>query len=212
MRQAILVSGTIIILFGVVVPLVRGLDFLNPLLLSAYLLLAVVIVAPAAATAFAGNEALDPREAVGKLALVSGFAWGLALATVAAGLITVNVASHYNRMLLPNLPFLAAAVLSSAAATVFTALVAAIVARRYSAEIARNAVRLMFLGLMIFIFALSRFGGPEWVRDLFRWTTTAHMRQLCTVAAAVLAAADVGLAVLLRRFIGSAAPGRYSVP
>ena len=212
MLQALLVSVTIIVLFGIVVPLVRGLDFLNPLLLSAYMMLGVVIVAPAAASAFSGSEKIEPRAALRKLGAVTGFAWGLALATVAAGLITVNVASHYHRVLLPNGSFLAAGVLSSATATVFTALLAAIVARRYSVDVARNAVRLIFLGLVIFGFALSRFGGPDWVRNLFRWTTTAHMRALCTAMAAVLAIADVGLAVLLARFIGSPSAERYSVP
>lgn len=208
MLRAFLVSAAIIALFGIGVPLVRGLGFLNPLLLSAYLLLGVIIVAPVAASAFSGNQPVAGPEALRKVGLAAGFAWGLSLAVVAAGLITVNLASRYPRALVPNARFLTAAILCGAVATVFAALFSALVARRYSAEAARNAVRLIFLGLVIFAVALSRFGGPEWMRNVFRWSTTSHLRTLLTAAAAVLAILDVVLAMALGRVLSRAAPAK----
>ncbi len=172
---------------------------MDPLILTGYLLLSVVIVVPVAASTFAGVESLSGGAALRRLAVVASYAWGLGVVVLASGLITVNLEIHYRRILLPGTRFLIAGLTCGAAATVFAGLISAMVTRRYSAAAARNMVRLVFLALVVFIAALVRFGGPEWPLTVYRWSTAAHLSTLCMVAAAVLAAADGLLAITVIR-------------
>src|SRR5207237_1602105 len=57
----------ILVVFGVVVPLLKGLDFLDPLLLGAYTCMGAVFAPPAAASRFATPwSAADPRVCSGR--------------------------------------------------------------------------------------------------------------------------------------------------
>jgi hypothetical protein len=206
MLRSALVSAGIIVLFGVVLPLSKGVDYLDPLILAGCLGLSVVIVAPAAASTFSGAEPLDGRAALRRLGIVWLYAWAMGIAVLIAGLITVNVAARYRGALLPRASFIAAALAWSATATLFFGLVSAMVARRYSAGAARNAVRLVFLGLILFLFAMARFNGPQWLQTMHAWCTAPHLRKLFAFAAAGLALADGLLAAVLLR------TPRYSVP
>ena len=60
-KQALLILG-IVVIFGIGLPWYKGLDFLDPVIIAAYALLAVFFVAPAGAEAFAGHQATSPAE------------------------------------------------------------------------------------------------------------------------------------------------------
>lgn len=205
MLRTALISAAVIVLFGVLVPLRKGLDFLDPLILCGCLMLSLVMVGPAAASAFSGTPPVQGRAALRRLAIVAVYAWAIGVAVLVAGLITVNLRSPYRKAFIPETWFLITAMLFSAAATVLIGVLSALVARRYTASTARNALRLAFLGLVLFVFAIARFGGPDWPRTLHAWCTPAHLRRFFAIAAAVLAVADAALTAVLARGVGSRA-------
>ena len=197
MARTAIIALAIIIVFGILTPLIKGPDLLNPLLLTAYMILSLVIVGPGAAGVFAGEEAAEGAAGLRRLGLVALYAWALGAIVLAAGLITIRARAH--RPLLPRTSFLIAELVCGAAATAFVGLVAGLIARRYSANAARTAQRFVFLGLVIFLFALARFGGPEWVRAIYGWATERRLTNIFVICAVALAVADVPLAAALAR-------------
>jgi hypothetical protein len=206
MWRAVLISAAIIALFGVGLPLTKGLNFLDPLILTGCLALSLVIVGPAAASTFSDPERAERPGALRRLGVVVLYAWAMGLAVLAAGLATVNLTSHYRRVLAPGGAFVASAAACSATATIFVGIVSALTARRYSAGAARNALRFIFLGLVLFAFAMIRFAGPEWLQNLHAWCTIAHLRRFFAFAAIGFGIIDAALVSVLVR------GARYSVP
>ncbi|HZU24382.1 MAG TPA: hypothetical protein VFA04_02615 [Bryobacteraceae bacterium] len=206
MWRAALISVAIIVLFGIVLPLSKGINFLDPLILSGCLVLSLVIVGPAAASSFSGPQPTDGPAALRRLGVVVLYAWALGDAVLAAGVMTVNLSGHYRHMFMLSGSFLLAALACSAAATIFIGIVSALTARRYSATAARNALRFVFLGIVLFLFAMARFSGPEWLQNMHAWCTVPHLRKFFAFAAIGLAIADAPLAAVLLR------GARYSVP
>jgi len=199
MSRAALISAIIIVLFGILVPLRKGADFLDPIILSGCLVLSLVIVAPAAASTFSGGEPAEGRPALRRLAIVVVYAWGMGVAVLAAGVVTINLHGAHHQPLAPRPGFVLAALAWSAAATAFVGAASALVSRRYSASAARNALRLVFLGLVLFLVVMSRFGGPNWLTSVHAWCTAAHLRMLFAITTVVLAGADALLGFVLVR-------------
>jgi len=91
----------LIAIFGVFLPLRKGLGFLEPIMITAYACLGVLFAAPAAAKAFSKGRPQTMREAGLRAAKAVGYGEGLALVMLIAGVVSVSVAQ--GRALYPEL-------------------------------------------------------------------------------------------------------------
>jgi hypothetical protein len=147
------VHVAIIAIFGVAIPWVKGLDFFDPLILTAYACLGAVFAAPAVAHGFAGRTAarVDAR-----IALSVFYGEAVALGALAVGIATVWW-THRNRLFFPPDPALLGAaagfgfVLSFALATAAAGLT---VTRSPAA--ARAVLRGILLGLLVLFWLRGR--------------------------------------------------------
>lgn len=154
--RIILLHVALIAIFGVLLPQRKGIDFLDPVMISAYTCLGVIFAAPAAAATFATGRPQSMREALARAGKAAGYGEGLALIILMAGVVTVNLGRR-GRVRLPELDTLAESGLLGAAATVAVALFAGWMTLRFSARVARTGMRLVFLLLlMAFFFHSSR--------------------------------------------------------
>ena len=140
--------------FGIAVPAMKGLGFLDPVLLSAYACLGVIFSGPAAAQAFEKRpESL--RQAMRWIAKAVFFAEAVAIAMLVLGIGTVY-AMHRAAFFPPDLESLGFAVLLGAAGSLAVAELAAWIALAFSAGAARMTMRLVFLGLLALFYLRGR--------------------------------------------------------
>jgi len=201
MTRPVLTVLAVVALFGILVPLYKRYDFLDPVMLAAYFCLPVVLVAPMAADALAGN-AESAMRTVQRALLVAFYGWGLGMVIVVAGLITVNAASWHGHLLLPAGEFLAAGALFSVAAALTAVLFTGFLAHFFSARSARTILRLLFLVLLIAMVLLARGVSAEWTAAFWRHMTTPELTRGGYCGAAALAVVDtfaLGLLARMRR-------------
>jgi hypothetical protein len=148
--RVVILHLILIAIFGVFLPLRKGLEFLEPVMISAYACLGVLFAAPAAAKAFARCRPQSMREAGVRAAKAAGYGEGLALIMLVAGVATVSLA--HQRFLLPELDVLGEAVLLGLAASIALALLAGWMTLRFSAGAARMGMRVIFIGLLVLFF------------------------------------------------------------
>jgi len=153
--RVIFLHLALIAIFGVLLPYRKGLDFLDPVMISAYSCFGVLFAAPAAALAFAKGRPQTMKEAAWRTAKAVGYGEGLALAMLLTGVVTVSVARR--RLLLPQLDVLAEAALLGLAGSIALALLAGWMTLRFSAGAARIGMRAIFLALLLlFLFRAQR--------------------------------------------------------
>src|SRR5438270_5832038 len=87
----VLLHVALIVIFGVFLPFRKGLDFLDPVMISAYACLGALFAAPAAARLFAGRRPQSMREPAWLAAKAVGYGEGLALIMLCAGVATLRV-------------------------------------------------------------------------------------------------------------------------
>ena len=158
--RVILVHVALVAVFGVFLPWMKGIDFLDSVMTAAYACLGVLFAAPAAAQAFSDER---PGSIAGALACVAiAVAYGefLALVILLAGFMTVYL-SHPSFMIPPDLTTLTRASALGLAAATALASVAGWVTLRFSAAAARLALRAIFLALLVLFFYRYR-----WLPDV----------------------------------------------
>jgi hypothetical protein len=148
----------LIAIFGVFLPLRKGLGFLEPIMITAYACLGVVFAAPAAAKAFSVSRPQTMRETGIRAAKAVGYGEGLALVMLIAGVISVSVAN--GRAMFPELDVLAEGLALGLAASTALALFSGWMTLYFSAAWARVGMRLVFMGLLI-LFVLQGSRLPE---------------------------------------------------
>jgi hypothetical protein len=84
----ILINLAILVLFGVVFPLQKGLDFPDPVIITAYACLGLVLSAPAAAQACAANPPQTMAAVLSRIFIAVLYGECMALAMLAGGIIT----------------------------------------------------------------------------------------------------------------------------
>ena len=132
--------------FGVWLPWQKGQDFLNPVILGAYACLGIVFAAPAAAPEFENGASL--QKALARV-IVSVLYGELAAGVMLMLALTSVYVSHAGRIVVgPDLRALAEC--SAMGLTLSIALSAAAVwlSVKFSTNVARNVVRLVFLSLL----------------------------------------------------------------
>jgi hypothetical protein len=155
LRTAIL-HLALIAIFGVLLPQRKGIDFLDPVMISAYACMGVIFAAPAAAMAFAKGRPQSMKEAFARVAKAVGYGEGLALLLLLAGVATVNL-SRAGRLRVPELDTLGESLLMGLTATIALALLAGWLTLRFSALAARTGMRAVLLLLLLaFLFRAQR--------------------------------------------------------
>ena len=152
----ILINLAILVLFGVVFPLQKGLDFPDPVIITAYACLGLVLSAPAAAQACAANPPQTMPAVLSRIFIAVLYGECMALAMLAGGIITFNVAHWQGQFMTPDFPTVGPALALGLTGSNALASTAAWVALRFSAATARAVMRVIFLGLLVLFFFYSR--------------------------------------------------------
>jgi hypothetical protein len=175
--RIIAIHLALVAMFGVFLPWTKGLDFLDPVMTTAYVSLGVLFAAPAAAQAFAEGGAPSLKQILARIFVAAVYGEAMAVAMLVAGVATVSVT--HRRLLLPVLDTLASGGALGLSASLALASVAGWVTLRYSAAAARTAMRLIFLALLAAFFLRSR-----WLPDV---AGTGALISLAVSAAALIA-------------------------
>jgi hypothetical protein len=150
----------IVAVFGVALPWMRGIDFLDPVMLAAYACLGILFAAPAAAQACAAEPPISFKAAISLIAVAVAYGETMAGTTLSAALLTVYFTTPHVLFALDLEALGKAGVLGIAASTALATL-AAWVTLTFSATVARIAMRVIFLGLLWLFFSYSR-----WLPDV----------------------------------------------
>jgi hypothetical protein len=201
-RQA-LILVSVVLIFGVLVPWYKGVTILQPTVLMAYALMALLFVAPAASEFWSAIPSPASRSAVlGRTAAIVGYGWGIAVVMLTTALVTLNLLNRSERAFIPPRAFLTAALLFSLTASAAVAVICALFSSRFSAATTKAIVRAVFL-LALFVLAFGSRVLPEsWQIVLAEHSTRRAITKLAWEGAAVCALiAAIGSPFLLRRSI-----------
>ncbi len=169
----ILVIGT----FGIFLPWMRGIDFLDPVMISAYACLGILFAAPVAAQAFAVERPGSMAEALARIAVAVVYGEVMVIAILMAAFATVYL-THTFLPIAPDVAGLAKANGFGVAASFAMATLAGFIALRFSATAARSMMRVIFLGLLLLFALYSR-----WLPDV---TGIGALVSLVVAAAALI--------------------------
>jgi hypothetical protein len=195
-RQALVVL-TVVIVFGILVPIYKGFAFLDSRIIAAYACLALLFVAPASAELGAA-----PGKILGKIAIIVAWGWGITVLILGAALVTLNLVNHRGGFAVPPLEFLAAVLTFSLSASIAIAMLGAVLARRFSAAGVKNILRTAFLILLLTLAFGSRVLPESVTLAIFdRFNTRRALTHLAWEAAVafIVMAAAFSLALLKAR-------------
>lgn len=167
--RQLLVILAIAAAFGVLLPMYKGLEFLDRRLIVAYACLSAVIAAPIVTDTYARRNAGDPLPPLIKIWLYS---WASAALLLAIALFTVNAAHWRGAVLLPRPVFLIAAECLGLTASAAVVGLAALLATKFSAVNVKAGLRALFLIVVFSLFLADRYGAlamssPDMTRLLF---------------------------------------------
>jgi hypothetical protein len=149
----VLVYLVLLVAFGIFLPWQKGIDFFDPVLISAYACIGLVFAGPAAAQAF---ESRPPSMAQALRRILNAVVFGesVAIAMLACGFLTVRL-THRRLLFGPDLVSLGYALILGMAACMAVAALAGWVTVQFSAGAARLVMRLVFLALLAAFFLKS---------------------------------------------------------
>ena len=204
-RQALVILFTVLA-FGILLPWYKGFAFLDPRILLAYALLALLFVAPASAesaAAFAGNQAGEqapdqgPGSVLRRILLLVAYGWGMAVVILLTALVTVNLSNWRGSLITPPASFLSAALLFSLTGSLAVAALSAVLAWRFSAGGIKSILRFVFLGLLLALALSNRFLPERWQIVLSDYSTRRALTRVAWNGAAICAGLALVLLVLI---------------
>lgn len=155
-RQAVVIL-VVVAAFGVLVPLYKGIGFLDSRIVAAYACLALLFVAPASAElAAAHGKSVAPAAVLGRIALIVAWGWGMTVVILVTAIVTLNLMARGGGLLAPPWGFLASVLTFSLSASVAIAILGAVLARRFSAAGVKNILRIGFLTILLAMIFGSR--------------------------------------------------------
>ena len=205
-RQALILL-VVVLIFGVLVPWYKGVTILQPMVIMAYALMALLFVAPAASEFWPAI----PRPAsgsvvLGRIAAIVGYGWGIAVVMLTTALVTLNLVNRSERVLIPPRAFLTAALLFSLTASAAVAVLCALLANRLSAATAKAIVRAVFLLVLFGLAFGSRVLPESWQIVLADHTTRRAITRLAWQGSAICAVIAAIGSPFLRRHSSTAGP------
>lgn len=201
------VLGGIVVFLGYVIPRYWSYQFLDPKITLIYCALAMIFVLPQAVESLARIEPTEASPVVfvgGKLAALVAWAWGTSTVLLAVGLVSLNVIKHAGGRLMPETPFLAAALLLGLLFTVFVAELAVLLTLHLgSADVAKRVLRIaMFIVVAGLLFG-SRVSSANWSGQLRLAALNGTFATAAFLGAPGLALVDL---LLLRAIVGAIRP------
>jgi hypothetical protein len=159
--RILLLHLALVAVFGVYVPWMKGVDFLDPVITSAYACLGILFAAPAAAQAFANERPGSMRDLIARIVLAVVYGECITVAVLACAIGTVYLSHLHHIVFAPDLATLVAAGIFGITGSFALAAATAWITLRFSADTARGALRIVFLLLLILFFYRSR-----WLPDV----------------------------------------------
>ena len=184
------------VLFGVLVPYIKGIEYLDVLLLIPYSMLSLFFVVPMAVDAvFAQPERGVP---LGALYRAVGIGWFTGVAVLWMGIATVSWRS--GRLVAPPVAVGLSLAVMSLFACIFVAALSTWMANRApDASAAKGRLRISFLVILVAFFALPRFLSDETMAWLLQYLTPDGVVQATLVLAPIEALAAVALILRARK-------------
>jgi len=161
--RTVLLHLALIVIFGVVLPQRKGIEFLDPVIMSAYACMGVIFAAPAAVLRFGEGRPQSTKAALGRAAQAAGYGEGLAVIMLAAGITTVNFGRR-GSWRWPEIDTLGESAWLGLTATVAMALLAGWITLRFSARAAQFGTRVV-LALLLLAFLLHSQRLPEFALE-----------------------------------------------
>ncbi|MGB6944290.1 MAG: hypothetical protein WBE37_17950 [Bryobacteraceae bacterium] len=207
-RQAVVIL-LVVIAFGILVPIYKGFGFLDPRIIAAYSFLALLFIAPASAELTA-----TPSGTLGRIAIIVAWGWGLTVLILGTAIVTLNIVNpgSPNRrggFITPPAEFIASVLVFSLSASIATAMLGAVLARRFSAGAVKNILRTGFLVILLALAFGARFLPENVTLAIFdRFNTRRALTHLAWEASAVFAVIAALLLLVLLKTLpqGSFAP------
>jgi hypothetical protein len=141
----------LVVAFGVVVPWMKGIEFFNAQLMSAYACIGMVFAGPAAAEAFK-NKPASMGEATRWIFRAVLFGEAIAAAMLICGVLTVYLTHLHSVFFLPDLPQLATSEALGVTGSLALAALAGWLTLQFSSGAARAGLRVVFLVLLALFF------------------------------------------------------------
>ena len=195
-RQAVVILFTVLA-FGILVPWYKGFTFLDPRVLLAYGLLALLFVAPASAESAALHASKEARESqaglLSRIGLIVAYGWGMSVVVLITALVTINLANWRGSLIAPPAPFFSAVLTFSLMASFAVATLSSVLALRFSSGGIKSILRFGFLGLLLAMALSNRFLPERWQIILSDYSTRRALTRVAWEGAAICA----GLTIVL---------------
>lgn len=184
------------ILFGVLVPYVKGIEYLDLFLLLPYSFLSLFFVVPLVVDSVFASPVKRVR--LGPLFRGVGIGWFTGVAVLWMGIVTVSVRS--GRLVAPPAAVGLSLAVISLLGSIFAAALAAWTATRTNdASTAKARLRIGFLILLVIFFAIPRVTTDDSFARLLHLLTPEGIVQLTLIAVPIVAISSVALLIRLPR-------------
>ena len=199
-RQAVVVLS-VVIAFGILVPIYKGFGFLDPRIIAAYASLALLFVAPASAELAATHGRGTPvSELLARIGIIVAWGWGITVLILGTAIVTLNIVSRRGGFVAPPPEFIGAVLVFSLSASFAIAMLGAVLTRRFSAAGVKNIMRTAFLAILVALMFAPRVLPERVTLAIFdRFSTRRALTQLAWEASVVMAAIAALLLLLILR-------------
>jgi hypothetical protein len=150
--RSVLLHLALLAAFGVWIPHLKGLDFLDSQVLGAYVCLGLIFAAPATAQAFPPGYSTSFRQATARIFAAVLYGEIVALALTAGGIATVYLTHRGEFVPQPEWVTLTRCAMFGLGASAMLASLAALVTVKFSKSAAMICLRLAFFGLLILFY------------------------------------------------------------
>jgi hypothetical protein len=150
--RSILLHLALLAAFGIWIPRLKGLDFLDTQVLAAYVCLGLIFAAPATAQAFPEAFSTSFQQAKARIFVSVLYGEIVVLALLGAGIATVYLTNRGGFVPSPDWETLAKCAIFGLGASAMLASLAAWTTLRFSRRVAMICLRLAFFGLLILFF------------------------------------------------------------